>query len=451
MASSMIDSELFKDYFGTADMRQVFSDENQIQKWMDCEAALARVEARLGIIPSTAAEEISRKAHVSQINIGKIKQEIDKTGHPFIALVSVFKTLCEGRSGEYLHWGATTQDILDSGLILQLREAYQIIERKLETVYDAVCEKAQSTRNIIMVGRTNGQQAIPITLGFKFAVWGFELQRQQQRLTECRERLLVGQFAGAVGTVASLGSRGIEVQEAFFAELGLNTPPIAWFTSRDSLVEFASVLAQIATTLGKIGNEVYALQKGEIGELEEYSGGDSIGSSTMPHKRNPFNAMQIVTLAKLTRSAAASMMDAAEQEHERDCRGMQVEWDALPRACLLTDAALDKSIHLVRNLVVKPQQIEKNLGLLRGLIFSEAAMLKLAQTKGRQTAHHIIHRLAMQAIDEGVNLRHLLRQDPETTELISEHELDEIFEPKHYIGFSLEFVDRLINSRASRL
>lgn len=447
MASNVIDSELYKDYYGTERMRQIFSDTNQVQKWMDCEAALARVEARLGIIPESAAEEIQKKASVEFIDLKKIKKEIDKTGHPFVALVKVYKSICEGTSGEYLHWGATSQDILDTGMVLQVKEAYAIISSNLEQVYQKVSEKAAEYRDLVMVGRTNGQQAMPITLGFKFAVWGFELKRNISRLQECKERLLVGQFAGAVGTLASLGEQGIEVQEAFFSELGLTTPSIAWFTARDTLAEFAAVLALIATTLAKIGNEVYSLQKTEIAELEEYCGQDSIGSSTMPHKRNPFYSMQIVTLGKLVRSMAASLMDASEQEHERDPRGMQVEWEALAKICLMTDAALDKTISLVTNIVVKPENMKRNLELLQGLIFSEAIMLKLAEKTGRQTAHNVVHTLAMQAINQRIPIKELLLLAPETKGIISANELDELLEPKNYIGFAQTFVDRLIEKK----
>lgn len=443
MASNVLDSELFKDYYGTERMRQIFSDTNQVQKWLDCEAALARVEANLGLIPEAAAREISNKAHAELIDLKKIKNEMDKTGHPFIALVKVYKTICEGDSGEYLHWGATSQDIMDTGMMLQIKEAYLVLNEKLEAIYQCVCKKAAEYRDVVMVGRTNGQQALPITLGFKFAVWGFELRRNIDRLAACKERLLVGEFAGAVGTIASLGERGIEVQEALFSELGLYNPPIAWFTARDTLAEFAATLALIATSLAKIGNEVYALQKTEIGELEEFCGQDSIGSSTMPHKRNPFISMQIVTLGKLIRSAAAGLMEASEQEHERDPRGMQAEWEVIPKICLMTDAALDKTINLVENIVVRPDKMRRNLELLHGLIFSEAIMLKLAEKMGRQTAHDVVHKLAMQAIEDHVPIKDLLLANPEIMASVTVNQLDELLDPKNYLGLAHTFVDRL--------
>jgi len=447
MASNVIDSELYKDYFGTERMRQIFSDTNQVQKWMDCEAALARVEARLGLIPEAAAVAISQKAHAELIDLANIKSEIDKTGHPFVALIKVYKAICEGNSGEYLHWGATSQDIMDTGMVLQIKEAYAVIADRLDEVYQCVCDKAAEHRNLVMVGRTNGQQAMPITLGFKFAVWGFELKRSIDRLQACKDRLLVGEFAGAVGTIASLGEHGIEVQEQLFAELGLGTPSIAWFTARDTLAEFISILGIIASTLGKIGNEVYSLQKTEIAELEERSGEGSVGSSTMPHKRNPFVSMQIVTLAKLVRSAATSAMDAIEQEHERDPRGMQVEWEALSKACLMTDAALDKTIGLVTNIVVKPENMKRNLEVLHGLIFSEAIMLKLAEKMGRQTAHEVVHKVAMQAINEKVSVKELLLASPEVMNILTAKQLDELIDPENYIGLAHTFIDRLIAQR----
>ena len=444
MASNVVDSILYRDDFGTEKMRSIFSDENRLQKWLDVEVALAKVESELNIIPEEAYVEILKKGRFDLIDVKEFRDELIKTGHPLMPLIKLFKKACDNNAGQYIHWGATTQDVLDTGMILQVKEAYTEILEKVEYLNKVLCRQANKYRDLVMIGRTNGQQALPITLGFKFAIWANEIQRDIERLKDCKNRVLVGQFSGAVGTLASLGEDGMKVQRMLLDELGLNTPDITWNTSRDILVELTCILALINSTIGKIGTEVYALQKTETRELEEYFDSNKVGSSTMPHKRNPFVSMQLETLAKVSRSMVTLAYETMPNEHERDARGLAVEWDYISRICCTTDCALEKGIHLVENLIVYPENIEKNIDKLKGLVFSEAIMMKLSKIFGRQEAHDILHELSMEALEKDIPMKDMLLANEIISKNISEEEIDFILDPKNYLGFATSFVDKVV-------
>ncbi|WP_052404737.1 adenylosuccinate lyase [Bacillus rubiinfantis] len=434
---------LFEKDVSTEKMREIFSDYNQIQKQMDCEAALSRVEAALGLIPKEAAVEINNKSSADNISIDKLKQKIHITGHPFLALITLYKEICEGNTAQYVHWGATSQDIMDTAFILQLKEAYEVFFPRIEELYKIVAEKAHEFRNVIMVGRTNGQHAVPITLGYKYSIWGFELRRSIDRLHEIKDRLFVGELAGAVGTLASFGDLGLEIQQGFCNELGLNVPPVAWFASRDVIAEFVNNLAILGSTLGKIGSEVYALQKSEIAELQEFFSKENIGSSTMPHKRNPFQAMQLSSNAKLLRSYATAILNSQEHEHERDPRSLSVEYHVVGESCKVIHASLEKAIVLLSKLLINEDNMRRNINKLHGLIFSEAIMLAIGKKVGRQNAHEIIHELAMEAIDKQMPLKDLLKENEVVMSNISLQEIDDLMNPENYLGKSSVFAERI--------
>lgn len=430
-------------YFTTKEMKRIFSDANRIQKQMDCEAALADTEAELGLIPREAADEIMRKSNVEYIDFAALREDLIKTGHPFVALVHAYKKICDGNAGEYVHWGATTQDILDTAAILQAREAYRLVFRRTEDLYRIIADQAYRYKDLVMAGRTNGQQAMPITFGYKLAVWGFELRDTIDRLKESEKRVFKGEFAGAVGTMASLEPDGLRVQEGFLKRLDLAIPAIAWSSSRNHNAELMNNLAILAATLGKIGTEVYALQKSEIGELEEKQGQDAIGSSTMPHKRNPFRAMELSTNAKLIRGCASVMMESLETEHERDPRSASVENLLLQQIFSLTHSSIERAVKLVDNLVVYPEHMRRNINALHGLMFSEAVMMALGKTMGRQNAHALVHELAMKAFQEETPLRDLLLQNQQVSEVLSQDDLDNIMKPENYLGKSAYFAEKL--------
>ncbi|MFC4275352.1 adenylosuccinate lyase [Achromobacter aloeverae] len=445
MSSYVIDSALFRDQFGTQAMRDIFSDGNTVQKWLDVEAALARVQARLGIIPQAAADEIQHKARVELIDLQALKAEMDRTSHPIVPLLRAMKKACHGDAGEYIHWGATTQDIMDTGTVLQLRDALREIDSAMRVVLDKAAALAKTHRDTTMVARSHGQQALPITFGFKAAVWVAELRRNLLRLSQMRERVLVGQFSGAVGTLAALGDQGIEVQEGLFRELGLGAPEITWHVSRDGMAELACVLGICASTLGKIAHEIYTLQKTETAELEEPFSPGKVGSSTMPHKRNPPACETVVALSRIVRSTVPLALESMMAEHERDKIVLQTEREFVSRTCSMTHAAALKMVNVLDRLSVRTRNMERNLHIQNGLLLSEAVMMHLSDALGRQEAHEIVYRVCMEVFEQGGNLKDAILNEPELKGRISAQELDRVLDPHAYIGLSGVFVDRVLD------
>jgi len=442
--SHLLDSGIYRDIFGTAEMREIFSDRALIQAWLDAEVALARAEVEVGVIPERAAEEIARRARAENIDVAALKQQTEMVGYPILPLVRMLAAQCSNGAGEYIHWGATTQDIMDTGTVLQVRGAHQILVRDLSSLIDAASRLAARYRDVPMPGRTHGQQALPITFGFKVAVWIAELGRHQERLRAIAPRLFVGQLAGAAGTLASLGPAGLAVQERMMAHLRLGTPPIAWHVSRDALAEFVSVLALICGTVGKIGQEIALLQQTEIGEVEEGYVEGRGGSSTMPQKRNPIGCEALVAIAALVAQAAALMFAAMRHDHERATGPWHVEWEVIPETCILAGGALRQATALLQDLVVRPQRMARNLVLTDGLIVSEAVMMALAPALGRQRAHDAVYRAAMAAVESGCSLEDVLLQDPEVTPHLSRDRVRALLDPSRYLGLSREFVDRVL-------
>jgi 3-carboxy-cis,cis-muconate cycloisomerase len=446
MPTHVLDSAILKDLYGTPEMRAVFDDMSLLQKWLDTEAALAQSEAELGLIPVEAAAEISRRARVDQLDLERMKHLVDETVHPLMPLIRVLQAACQGGAGEYIHWGATTQDIMDTAMILQVKDAIAIFERRLDVLIDSLAELAACHRDTPMAGRTHGQQALPITFGYKVAVWLAEVLRHRQRLAECKPRALVGQFGGAVGTLASVSAHGLQIQAGLLARLGLGVPLIAWHTARDNLAEFASVLALVAATTGKIAREVISLQRTEIAEVEEPFNTGKIGSSTMPHKRNPMLCEAILALARYVMHVAPVAMEAMIQEHERDWTGDHLEWAYLPEICVMTDGAVTLTTRVVTGLQVYPAQMRANLGLLNGLMLSEAVMLALAEKIGRQSAHDIIYACSMRAAEAQLPFRQTLAEDPIVARHLSAAEREELLDPLRYSGLAATFVDRVLAS-----
>lgn len=420
---------------------RIFGTENTVQTQMNVEAALARIQARLGIIPQTACDEINRKCDVALLDEELFRKQYAITNHPLVCMIRAYAAICDGDAGEYIHYGTTTQDIIDTANMLQLKQAYELIQEKTLRLRDRIAELARQYRDTVMMGRTNDQQALPITLGFKMSTWVDELDRSVERLAAAKERIFVGSFFGAAGTLASLEERGIEIQQALMKELGLGDSRIMWFTSRDRLAELVSDLCILTGTLGRIANEVYNGQRSEVNELAEGFAPGKVGSSTMPHKRNPFIPGEIVGYSRLIRSTVVDALGAMEGTNERDVRTIYMEKEFLARSCSLADAALDLSIVLMRDLEVHEDGIRRNLDLLGGLVYAEALMMRLSKTYGRLESHEIIYELAQQAISENKNFRQLLLEDKRTASVLTEADLDEIMDPAHYIGLSTYFVD----------
>ncbi|MDF2876583.1 MAG: adenylosuccinate lyase [Sporomusa sp.] len=444
MACTMIESELFRDVFSTATMREIWDDRSIIQHWLDIEAALAESQAELGIIPSEIAREITEKAKVENLDFTIIRQEVNKIGHSLVPTLREFQRQCKGKAGEYIHLGATTQDIIDTGFVLAAKKAFAVIYADLYEVEGLLINLAEEHKATVMAGRTHGQQALPITFGYKVAVWASEIHRHLERMQECRERDFVGQLSGAVGTMAGFGEQAIALQIKVMSKLGLKAPEISWHASRDRLVSVINLLALIAGTLGKIGNEIVSLQKTEVSELAEPWADGVVGSSTMPHKRNPGATEGIHTLSKLVKGNLLQVHEALLQEHERDGAYWKIEWVAIPEAFIFTAAAVAKAKKVLKGLVVNKQKMEQNLDILQGLLLSEAAMLHLGEKLGKQTAHKVVYEISMNSFRDNASFKQYLLEDSRVNPYVTAAELDQILNPHNYTGFSRQLTERVV-------
>lgn len=445
MGSHMIESKLFKDQFSTNEMREVFSDENLVQKWIDVEVALATAESDLAIIPKEAANEIKNKGDVKFFNFDEMKDGIDFTWHPIVPFIRQYESLCDNGWGEYIHWGATTQDIMDTGAVLQIREGLLIVERDLRKIEKTLCKLAKKHAKTVMAGRTHGQHALPITFGYKVAVWAAEIHRHLIRIEQIKERVLCGNVSGAVGTLASLGEIGWEVQQKVMDNLKLDVPEIAWHVSRDRFADITTLLGMIGGTFGKIANEIIQLQKTEIAELEEPFQLGKIGSSTMPQKRNPMACEAVMALCTLLRNKSSLGIEVMVQEHERDMGPWQAEWEFIPSMFMFSSGVLYHIDWILEKLHVRPDNMIKNLDKSNGLIMSEAVMMRLADRIGRQKAHDVVYNIAMAAFESNTSLSEGLKNDPEISLILTPKDIDEIVDPTSYIGLSEKFVENVIN------
>lgn len=443
MASTAIDSVIHGSMFSTDEMREIWSDKNWAQKWLDTEAALAKAQAELGVIPKDKADTICKYADASLLDLPSIG-EFYKSSITIVPLLKAFKAVLPDNAGEFVHWGATSQDIVDTGMVLQQREAWRVIVRDMKLCLGHCLELARKYRNTPMAGRTHVVHAIPITFGYKAAVWADEIGREIERLEAMAGRVFVGEMGGAVGTLASQPEKGLETQKRMMEILGLKVPTIAWHVARDNQAEFVSVLALCAGTLGRINHEILTLQRTEILELEEPFFMGKVGSSTMPHKRNPAVLENVLALCRNVRSIAPSIVESMVSENERDWGCFLSEWEAIPRACHLLACALAKSKNILEKLIVYPKHMERNLNAQKGLMMSECVMMHLARKLGRMTAHEVVYKSCMKAYEQEVPLKDILMQTPEVTQAFSEDEIDHMLNPHTYIGLAPQFVDRVV-------
>jgi 3-carboxy-cis,cis-muconate cycloisomerase len=444
MPATTLDSAIFRDMFSTEDMRRVFSDETRTKFYLDIEAALARVEDRLGIIPAKAAQEIERKCKIEHIDLARLKQQTDRIGYPVLGVVQQIVALCADGLGEWCHWGATTQDITDTAAVMQIRAALDLIEQDMEAISGSLADLARRYRDTPMAGRSNLQQAVPITFGFKAASLLAAMQRHRERLAQLRPRVLVGEFAGAAGTLASLGKDGLKVQAALMAELGLGEPEIAWHTVRDRIGEVGCFLALVTGTLGKISTDVKLMMQTEVGEVFEPFHAARGSSSTMPQKRNPISCLYIHAANALVRQNAAALLEAAVADHERSTGPWQIEWIALPEIFLLASGALKQSRDLVAGLEVDAERMRANLDLTLGMIVSEAVMMGLGPHLGRQRAHDLVYDICREVSASGRPLIELLAENAEISRHLSRAELEKLVDPENYLGLAGEMIDRVL-------
>jgi adenylosuccinate lyase len=450
MPSSVFDSALLKHLWGTDELRAIFSEENRVQKWYDYEAALARAQADLGVIPAAAAAEIVAKARVADVDLEAIAAEVRRIKHPLVPALRAVQALCAGGHGEYLHFGPTTQDVLDTGMMLQVKEAHAVFLRDLRAVGRELYRLAETYKTTPMAGRTHAVQALPITFGHKCAVWLAEAGRNFERLTQLEERTFVGSLVGAVGTKASFGEKAFEVDQKVMAQLGLGVADISWQPARDRFVEYVGVLGLIGGSLANIANEIITLSHTEIDEVAEPFNEGKLGSSTMPHKRNPAVAESVCTAGRVLRYTVALMHDALLHEHERDASAWRIEWKAVPEACLIAGVMLAQMKYVLGGLDVYADRMRRNLDALGGFLMSERVMFALAEKIGKQTAHEVVYHAAMHGFAQGITFEQALAASPQARGAIGSEELRELLDPTTYVGLAPAIVDRVLaRTRAS--
>jgi 3-carboxy-cis,cis-muconate cycloisomerase len=449
MASTVFDSGIFRDAFGTPAMRAIFSDEATVAHYVEVEVAIAAAEARAGVIPKEAAAAIKRLARADAIDLVKLKAETDNVGYPIVGIVHQLAKQC-GEAGRYVHWGATTQDVMDTATVLQIREALALVDADLVALSHALEGLAGKHRMTVMAGRTHLQHALPVTFGYKAAVWLSMIDRHRQRLSELKPRVLVGQFAGAAGTLASLGDKGLAVHDALMDELGLGRAAVPWHVARDGFAETVSFLGLVTGTLAKIATDVALLMQTEVAEAFEPFAQGRGSSSTMPQKRNPISCELILAAAKVVRQHAGLMLDAMLADHERATGPWHLEWVAIPEAFIAAGGALRQARFMLEGLIVDAGRMRRNLDLTGGLIVAEAVMMALAEHTGRQEAHDLVYGACRAALDNGSTLLEELKRRPEATRHLDAKRLAALTDPANYLGSAPAMVDRVLSSAPSR-
>ena len=433
--------------YGTPEMKSIWEEENKLQRMLDVESALAQAEGKLGIIPQEVADEIAAKANTKYVKLERMKAIEAETNHDIAALSKSITEVCENGAGEYVHFGATSNDIVDSSNSLLIKDSIEVLKEKLQRLTKIMLDLASKHKMKVCIGRTHGQHALPTTYGMKFGLWADELHRQYDRLEHAEANVCIGMMDGAVGTTAALGEQGWEIHKTVAEILGL---PAATITNqvvqRDNHVEFISVLANIASTLDKIALEIRSLQRTEIMEVGEYFDPEKqVGSSTMPHKMNPITAERICGVARIVKSYINAALDNNPLWHERDLTNSSCERIMFPESCILTDYILNLTIKLMNNLVFYDENIERNLNLTNGLIMAERLMAELTRAgMGKQTAYGIVRKNAIKANKEKLLVGELILEDEDVQKYLTQEDVDKIMDPHTYIGSIPTIIDELL-------
>ncbi|WP_281774554.1 adenylosuccinate lyase [Methanobacterium formicicum] len=433
--------------YGTPEMKKVWEAENKLQKMLEVEAALAEAEAQMGLVPPEAAQEIRSKASTRYVTNERVAEIEKETNHDIASIVKALAEVCDGEAGEYVHFGATSNDIIDSSQSLLLQESIDIIQDKITRLVKIVLKLADENKKTVCIGRTHGQHALPTTYGMKFALWADELHRQYERLESCKGRLCVGMMTGAVGTTAALGEDGLKVHRKVSEILGLPAVLISnQVVQRDNHAEYVMSLANLASTLDKIALEIRNLQRTEIKELgESFDPEKQVGSSTMPHKMNPITAERICGVSRIIKAYPSPALQNNALWHERDLTNSSSERIMLPEASILTDYILNLTIRLMEKLVFYPENIERNLNFTGGLIMAERFMSELTMKgMGRQSAYALVRKCALEANQKNINLKDVVLQQEGINDYLSPAEVEEIMDPHTYLGSSVQIVDNVL-------
>lgn len=445
MAFSPTDSQLFSPLFSDAEMTAVFTDDAFVRQMLTVESALAVVEGRLGVIPAAAADQIALAAAELQVDFAQMRAGIEKAGVPVIELVRQLRVAVGDPAANYVHWGATTQDVMDTAVILQSRAAINMLQSRLDALITSQMALADKHRRTLMAGRTHAQQALPIPFGLKVAGWCAPLLRHRQRLAQLQPRLLCVQLGGAAGTLAALGEQGTAVQAALAKELQLSVPLMPWHTQRDNLVELAGWLSSLTGSLAKMAQDIILLAQSEVGEVKETGDSARGGSSTMPQKHNPIISETIIAAARTNASLLAAMHQAQVQEHERGTHGWQVEWLTLPQMFALSGAALNKALFLSQHLVVNETQMRSNVTAADGLMMAEALTFALAKTMGRVQAKNLVQAACLETVAQN---RHLVDVLQAKTNAALDWEM--FRDEATYFGAADQFIDQVLAAAAMK-
>ena len=433
-------------------VQELFSDRARIESMLHFESALARAEARVGVIPSPAAGVISAKCRVDLFDINALAKSAAKAGNLAIPLVKQLTTLTaadDKQAAHFVHWGATSQDVIDTGFVLQLRKALELLESELGRLCRSVAGHVQNHRAATMAGRTWLQQAVPTTFGLKAAGWLDALSRSRVRLVALHQQAIPLQFGGAVGTLAALGDKGMAVTKALGEELRLALPDLPWHTQRDRMAEVAATLGILTGTLGKIARDISLEAQTEVAELFEPAGQGRGVSSTMPQKRNPVAAAVVLAAAQRMPGLVSTILSAMVQEQERGLGGWHAEWETIPEIVELSAGALHHLADSVEGLDVRTDRMRENLDATRGLIFAEAVQMTLANTIGLAEAHEVVAEASKRALSEGRHLRDVLASDSRINAEIPARELERLFDPDAYFGVANQFIDRVTTRHAA--
>ena len=464
--TTVIDSNILGNIFATPEIKAIWSDEQRTDYYLQFEVALAKAQAKLGIIPQKAADEIVKHCNLENIDFDELRRKTELIGYPVLPMVQqIVRKIneVEGGLGEWLHWGTTTQDLTDTAVVMQLRDTLKLVEQSLDAIIDALVKLCEKYKTTPMAARSNLQQAVPMSFGFKMARLLATFRRHKQRLNESRPRLLVVEFSGAAGTLATISEEtsynvppcppgkeplGLRCQDLLASELGLGVPAIAWHTERDNLAEVANFLGILTATCAKFATDLKLMMQSEVGEAREPYVAHRGSSSTMPQKRNPIGSAYICAMASSVRSMSSGMVEAIVADHERSTGPWEIEWIVLPQICALSHACLKQTRYLIDGLEVDEDGMKSNLDFTKGAVVSEAVMMGLGKTIGRQHAHDLVYDLCRKAQLEHKSLLELLQHDPGIKKAgLSNEELEKLCDPANYLGLSEAMVDRVLRQK----
>ena len=448
MPSLVTNSKIWGEMFGTKEMRDVFSDETTVQLYLDVEAALARSQSNLGIIPKEAGEKITAAANLTWINWDTLKTRTEIVGYPILPLVEQLSLSVDDGYGQYCHWGATTQDIMDTADVLQIRKGITLLSKDLNAIAVALSKIVKKHMNTPMAGRTHLQHALPIPFGYKAATWLSSIDRHIKRLEEIKSRVFNVSFFGAAGTLASLGETdGLQTQTNLAKELNLNVPDVSWHSIRDNFCEVTGWLALVGASLGKIAYDIMLMMQTEIQEVAEPFLHGRGASSTMPQKRNPISSEVMLACSKLLREHHSSMLDAMVLDHERATGQWHVEWYTLPNAFIISSACLSSAKYLLEGLEISVENMKDNMNKTNGLIVAESVMMSLAPHIGRQIAHDIVYECCRDSLKNKTPFIDALLSQASISNIFNRSKLLEIVDPANYLGAAPAMAQRLLDNR----